>query len=67
VGTVTEGSKGSLNEAAVKVFGSTWTAFPYDGETKLLAGEKVEVVEVRGSSVYVRQANKELAGWKDDE
>src|SRR5215813_8250419 len=33
VGTVTSGSKGALQEGAVKVFGSTWTAFPEDGET----------------------------------
>src|SRR3954451_2843103 len=50
VGTVTSASKGSLNEGAVKVFGSTWTAYPIDSETKLNVIEKVEVVEVRGSS-----------------
>jgi membrane protein implicated in regulation of membrane protease activity len=64
VGTVTSASKGALNEGAVKVFGSTWTAFPVDGETKLIEGEKVEVVEVRGSSIYVRSANKELPDWR---
>ena len=57
IGTVTGASKGALNEAAVKVFGSTWTAYPMDGETKLIEGEKVEVVEVKGSSIYVRRAN----------
>ena len=35
IGTVTIASKGALNEGAVKVFGSTWTAFPIDGETEL--------------------------------
>jgi membrane protein implicated in regulation of membrane protease activity len=66
VGTVTEPSNGSLNQAAVKVFGSTWTAFPIDDETKLIAGEKVEVVEVKGSSIYVRKIVNELPGWKQD-
>jgi membrane protein implicated in regulation of membrane protease activity len=30
VGTVTIGSRGALQEGAVKVYGSTWTAFPVD-------------------------------------
>jgi len=67
VGTVTEPSRGSLNEAAVKVFGTTWTAFPIDGETQLTQGEKVEVVEVRGSSIYVRRSPRELPGWRDED
>jgi membrane protein implicated in regulation of membrane protease activity len=65
VGTVTAASSGAMNEGAVKVFGSTWTAFPIDDETKLIEGEKVEIVEVRGSSVYVRGVNRELPGWRD--
>lgn len=64
VGTVTIASNGALNEGAVKVFGSTWTAFPIDDETKLVEGEKVEVVEVRGSSVYVRRVTNELPDWR---
>ena len=64
VGTVTGASKGALQEAAVKVFGSTWTAYPIDGETQLIEGEKVEVVEVKGSSIYVRRVTNELPGWK---
>jgi membrane protein implicated in regulation of membrane protease activity len=67
IGTVAEGSRGSLNEAAVKVFGTTWTAFPIDGDTQLVEGEKVEVVEVRGSSIYVRRSPRELPGWRDDD
>jgi len=67
IGTVTGESQGALNEAAVKVYGSTWTAFPVDEETKLLAGEKVEVVEVRGSSIYVRKASRELPEWRSEE
>jgi membrane protein implicated in regulation of membrane protease activity len=66
VGTVSTSSKGALNEAAVKVFGSTWTAFPIDDETELTEGEKVEVVEVKGSSIYVRRVSKELPGWQQD-
>ena len=64
VGTVTAASKGALNEAAVKVYGSTWTAYPIDDDTELSEGEKVEVVEVRGSSIYVRKAPRELPDWK---
>lgn len=64
VGTVTIPSGGSLHEAAVRVYGSTWTAYPIDGESELIEGEKVEVVEVRGSSLYVRKAAGELPGWK---
>lgn len=65
IGTVTESSKGSLNEGAVKVFGSIWTAYPVD-DLALTDGEKVEVVEVRGSSIYVKRITKELPGWKQD-
>ncbi|MBC7900054.1 MAG: NfeD family protein [Saprospiraceae bacterium] len=65
IGTVTLASSGALKESAVKVFGSTWTAFPVDGETELVEGEKVEVVNVRGSSIYVRRVSNELPGWRD--
>lgn len=67
VGTVTTPSKGALQEGAVKVFGSTWTAFPEDEGTLLIEGEKVEVVRVQGSSIYVRPVTKELPGWRDKE
>lgn len=66
VGTVTLASSGAMNEGAVKVYGSTWTAFPIDDEMKLVEGEKVEVVSVRGSSIYVRPVVRELPGWKGD-
>ncbi|MEQ1607067.1 MAG: NfeD family protein [Pyrinomonadaceae bacterium] len=66
VGTVSEASKGALNEAAVKVFGSTWTAYPIEGESELIEGEKVEVVEVRGSSIYVRRITNELPEWRKE-
>lgn len=67
IGTVSTASKGALNEGAVKVFGSTWTAFPVDEETPLIEGEKVEVVQVKGSSIYVRKISngKELPEWRD--
>lgn len=64
IGTVSEASKGALNEGAVKVFGSTWTAYPIEGESELIQGEKVEVVEVRGSSIYVRRITNELPEWR---
>lgn len=67
IGTVTIASKGALQEGAVKVFGSTWTAFPEDEDTILREGEKVEVVRVQGSSIYVRPVTKEMAGWRDEE
>jgi membrane protein implicated in regulation of membrane protease activity len=66
IGTVTISSDGPMRTAAVKVFGSTWTAYPMDGDTELKEGEKVEVVEVRGSSIFVRSATRELPGWRDD-
>lgn len=66
IGTVTDASKGALHEAAVKVYGSIWTAFPIDEELNLEEGEKVEVVRVEGSSIYVRRINKEreLPEWR---
>ena len=67
IGTVATASKGSMNEAAVKVFGSIWTAYPLDSEIALTEGEKVEVVEVRGSSIYVRRMTNELPGWRGEE
>ena len=65
IGTVTTASKGALSEGAVKVFGSTWTAFPESGEEPLLEGEKVEVIRVRGSSIYVRRINQ-LPEWREE-
>lgn len=64
IGTVTSASKGALNEGAVKVYGSTWTAFPVNGEAALTEGEKVEVVSVKGSSIYVRRAERGLPEWR---
>jgi membrane protein implicated in regulation of membrane protease activity len=66
VGTVTTESRGALNEAAVRVLGSTWTAYPVPGEPALVEGEKVEVVEVRGSSIYVKRVTDELPEWRGE-
>ena len=59
VGTVVSSSKGALNEGAVKVFGSTWTAYPAPGELPLEAGERVCVENVEGASIYVRRVDAE--------
>jgi len=64
IGTVMTASKGALNEGAVKVYGSTWTAYPID-DVALTEGEKVEVVEVKGSSIYVRRVRDELPEWRN--
>ncbi len=66
IGTVSTASQGALNEGAVKVFGSTWTAYPIDDETRLMVGEKVEVVEVKGSSIYVRRVINEFPEWRQE-
>jgi membrane protein implicated in regulation of membrane protease activity len=65
IGTVTSASKGALNSGEVKVFGSTWTAYPEDGEEPLADGDKVEVSRVVGASIYVRKV-RELKGWQGD-
>src|SRR6478672_3743669 len=59
IGTVVSSSKGALQEGAVKVFGSTWTAYPAAGEEPLEAGERVCVDSVEGASIYVRRLGAE--------
>src|SRR5690242_11170535 len=59
IGTVVSSSKGALQEGAVKVFGSTWTAYPAAGEEPLEAGERVCVESVEGASIYVRRVGAE--------
>lgn len=67
IGTVTISSKGAMNEGAVKVFGSTWTAFPANDEDFLREGEKVEVVSVKGSSIFVRKVDeRKLPEWREE-
>jgi len=63
IGTVVSSSRGALHEGAVKVFGSTWTAYPAEGETALEAGERVRVESVRGASIYVRRIDEE-SDWR---
>lgn len=58
IGTVVEPSQGALNEAAVKVYGSTWTAFPIEGEKPLTEGETVAIERIEGNSVYVRRTHR---------
>ncbi len=66
IGTVTISSSGALHEGAVRVYGSVWTAYPADDQVALIEGEKVEVVEVKGSSIYVRPVKNELPGWQSE-
>ena len=59
IGTVVSSSKGALHEGAVKVYGSTWTAYPAPGEPPLEAGERVCVESVEGASIYVKRVGGE--------
>src|SRR5436309_9099355 len=63
VGTVVSSSRGALHEGAVKVFGSTWTAYPAEGEEPLEAGDRVQVDRVQGASIYVRRVEHE-GDWR---
>jgi len=66
IGTVVTSSRGALHEGAVKVFGSTWTAYPAEGEEPLEAGDRVEVDRVQGASIYVRKAGR-VPDWRTKE
>lgn len=55
LGMVVESSGGELNQAAVKVYGSIWTAFPTEGELPLKEGEAVAIDRVDGNAIYVRR------------
>src|SRR5690242_12632096 len=59
IGTVVSSSNGALQEGAVKVFGSTWTAYPAAADPPLEAGEGVCVDSVEGASIYVRRVGGE--------
>jgi len=63
IGTVVSSSRGAMQEGAVKVFGSTWTAYPAEGESALEAGERVRVESIQGSSIYVRRID-EGVDWR---
>lgn len=65
IGTVVSSSKGALHEGAVKVYGSTWTAYPAAGEPPLEAGERVCVDSVEGASIYVRRIGAE-PDWRSN-
>lgn len=58
VGTVVEPSRGALHEAAVKVYGSVWTAIPTEGEEPLREGETVSVERIEGNTIYVRRTTR---------
>ena len=66
IGTVVSSSKGALNEGAVKVFGSTWTAYPAPGEAPLEAGERVSVERIEGASIYVRRLGTGEPDWRSN-
>ena len=53
VGIVVEPSQGTLHQAAVKVYGSVWTAFPVEGEKPLAEGESVAIERIEGNRIYV--------------
>lgn len=65
VGTVVEGSRGALNEGAVKVYGSVWTALPCEGEKPLVEGESVSVERIEGNTVYVRRTARRALLFSD--
>ena len=66
IGTVVSSSRGAMQEGAVKVFGSTWTAYPAEGESALEAGERVRVESIEGSSIYVRRIDQAV-DWRAKE
>ncbi len=63
MGVVVEPSKGAMQEGAVRVFASTWRAFPAEGEEPLREGEQVQIERVEGASVYVRRVDSEPS-WR---
>ncbi len=63
-GIVVSSSRGAMREGAVKVFGSTWTAYPAEGEEPLEAGERVTVERIQGASIYVRRLSDDGTDWR---
>src|SRR5262245_22138469 len=64
-GTVVEPSRGALNEGAVKVYGSVWTAFPAEGEWPLREGDSVSVERIEGNAIYVRRTSHQLRSFTE--
>jgi membrane protein implicated in regulation of membrane protease activity len=50
----------SLNPGRVKLAGEIWSAEPYDESRTIRAGETVEVLAIRGATVYVHPVNESL-------
>lgn len=67
IGTVVSSSRGALHEGAVKVYGSTWTAYPAEGEPPLEAGDRVVVENMRGASIYVPREQDTPPDWRGHE
>jgi len=51
-GIVTEAITGH-EPGRVKVGGEIWSASPYDGDTSIMPGQTVEVLEIRGATAFV--------------
>ena len=66
VAVVVSASEGVMREGAVRVFGSTWRAYPAEGEEPLLEGEQVRIERVEGTSVYVRRVGG-LPSWRQSD
>ncbi len=62
---VIEGNVGKKNNAVVSALGSRWNALPEHTGEEFETGERVEIVRIDGSSVYVRKAGKKLSGWRE--
>lgn len=63
IGVVVEESTGALGDGAVRLAGSTWRAFPAEGEEPLRIGEQVQVERVDGASIYVRKVRRDPS-WR---
>jgi membrane protein implicated in regulation of membrane protease activity len=50
----------SLNPGRVKLAGEIWTAEPYDDTLTIKAGETVEVLAIKGATVFVHPMYPEL-------
>ena len=50
----------SLNPGRVKLAGEIWSAQPYDENLTIKAGETVEVLAMRGATVFVHPVNASL-------